>query len=639
MKFHAKSLIAILLTLSMSLSISAVSEIETTENAETQVGLCEDFEAASQTELDEITADSEDYDVFVLLRFDYPDLDLQSLEGFSKEERRDTVRDYYKTKNEQIAAELGLENISVSHSAPYAEIVYDSLDDYKDNRTDLVTAVKNDDVSYIGADIISIDNENANESTSSTAGNYPLSFALTDIGNENNSYNGNGIKVGTLDDSIPVTSTNLPQGTIAATYGKKQNDDENHPEFVASIIGGNTGIAKGVKFYCASFTSGIYQSSEFSFTNCLNWLLNTKYVDIINMSSHYIFLDEFYSSDGKPPYQFLDNNFNGTVYTNFCAYIDYVTLYNSCLLVKASGNRGNRSTHKWEITTPGMAVNVLTVGATNIDWEVANFSSYKEDDKLIGKPEVVAPGENIVVPNIGTNSGTSFAAPMVTGIAVKLMHEFPELKTDTGLLKAVLMAGCDKLSSNDPIFSDKSGFGMINYKDSRAIMTNKQYATKAIIGDGRKTTVLYESAFSVPPGKTAAVRFSRAIEGQNCTPDSTVTSANMVKYRVNITHTTSSGTVTDASFVWDGTVGYYDIKNNTSSDITYKIKITPEDRMYDAMEYIYITHENASHKHYYYQFVSVDSHRHSCTCICGNTIYEAHTNVSSGTCSKCGIIN
>lgn len=589
MKFHAKSLIAILLTLSMSLSISAISEIETTKNAENQVGLCEDFESASQTELDEITADSEDYDVFVLLRFDYPDLDLQSLQGLSKEERRDTVKDYYKTKNEQIAAELGLENISVSYSAPYAEIVYDSLDDYKDSRTDLVTAVKNDDVSYIGADIISVDNENVNESTSSSVGEYPLSWALTDIGNVNNSYNGNGIKVGILEDSIPATSTNLPQGTIAATYGTKKASDNKHPEFVASIIGGNTGIAKSAKFYCASFVSAANKQSTFTLTNCLNWLLNTKYVDIINMSAEYLFLSEYNINPNNPnEYVSNDSNLNGTVYTNFCAYIDYVTIYNSCLLVKASGNRGTRTTHKWEITKPGMAVNVITVGATNINWEVANFSSYIENDKLIGKPEVVAPGENIVVPNIGTKSGTSFSAPMVTGIAVKLMHEFPELKTDTGLLKAVLMAGCDKLSSTDPIFSDKSGFGMINYKDSRAIMTNKQYATKAIIGDGRKTTVLYESAFSVTPGKTAAVRFSRAIEGQNCTPDSTVTSANMVKYRVNITHTTSSGTVTDASFVWDGTVGYYDIKNNTSSDITYKIKITPEDRMYDAMEYIYI---------------------------------------------------
>ena len=638
MKFHAKSLIAILLTLSMSLSISAISEIETTENAETQVGLCEDFEAASQTELDEITADSEDYDVFVLLRFDYPDLDLQSLEGLSKEERRDTVRDYYKTKNEQIAAELGLENVSVSYSAPYAEIVYDSLDDYKDSRTDLVTAAKTDDVSYIGADIISVDNEEVNESTSSSADDYPLSFAFLDIKNTNNSYNGSGIKVGILESTRPKNMTNIPTNIIGGYYGETITN--NHTSAVASIIGGTTGIASEAILYFACYDSNEPNStSEYTFTKCLNWLLTTKQVDIINMSARYCFSSEYvkdpnFKFNGK--YNESLKQLNSTVYINFCAYIDYVTIYNSCLLIKSAGNRGDSDR---EITKPGMAVNVLTVGATNSDWEVADLSSYIENDKLIGKPEVVAPGEKIVVPNIGTASGTSFAAPMVTGIAVKLMHEFPKLKTDAGLLKAVLMAGCDKLSSTDPIFSDKSGFGMINYKDSRAIMTNKQYATKAIIGDGRKTTVLYESAFSVTPGKTAAVRFSRAIEGQNCTPDSTVTSAIMVKYRVNITHTTSSGTVTDASFVWDGTVGYYDIKNNTSSDITYKIKITPEDRMYDAMEYIYITHENASHKHYYYQFVSVDSHRHSCTCICGNTIYEAHTNVSSGTCSKCGIIN
>lgn len=638
MKFQTKLLTSAFLLLAMTLNISAVSTVEIPEADNGSIELCEDFESTPKEELNEITADNKNYDVFVLLRFDYPDLDLQSLNGLSKEERRDTVRDYYKTKNEQIAEELGLENISVSYSAPYAEIVYDSLDDYKDNRTDLVTAVKTDDVSYIGADIISVDNENINESTSSSVGDYPLPWAFTDIENTNNTYNGTGIKVGMLEGSIPATSTNLPQGTIAATYGKKQSDDKKHPEFVASIIGGNTGIAKGVKFYCASFVSVINNPSTYSFTNCLNWLLNTKYVDIINMSSHYVFLDEFYSYNGEPPYQFLDNNFNGTVYTNFCAYVDYTTIYNSCLLVKSSGNRGNSSEHKWEITKPGMAVNVLTVGATNIDWEVSSFSSYIETDKLIGKPEVVAPGENIVVPNIGTKSGTSFATPMVTGIAAKLMHEFPELKTDAGLLKAVIMAGCDKLSSSDPIFSDKSGFGIINYSNSREIMTNKKYATKDIIGSASTTTVLYESAFSVKPGATAFARFSRAIAGKNCTPDSTITSANMVKYRVKITHSTASGTITDASFVWDGSVGYYNIKNNTSSSITYKITITPESRMRDAMELIYITHANAAHEHHYYQFASVDPYRHSCACICGHIIYETHTSVSGGICSKCGII-
>lgn len=56
-----------------------------------------------------------------------------------------------------------------------------------------------------------------------------------------------------------------------------------------------------------------------------------------------------------------------------------------------------------------MAVNVLTVGATDANGEVWASSSYISDDENIPKPEVVAPGVNIVVPNLGTNSGTSFA--------------------------------------------------------------------------------------------------------------------------------------------------------------------------------------------------------------------------------------
>lgn len=55
------------------------------------------------------------------------------------------------------------------------------------------------------------------------------------------------------------------------------------------------------------------------------------------------------------------------------------------LLVKSSGNSGGN------LTKPGMAINVLAVGAINANGKVWEYSSYISEDDNITKPEVVAP--------------------------------------------------------------------------------------------------------------------------------------------------------------------------------------------------------------------------------------------------------
>ncbi len=112
---------------------------------------------------------------------------------------------------------------------------------------------------------------------------------------------------------------------------------------------------------------------------------------------------------------------------------------------------------------------VITVGATDdrdtlttSDDQVATFSAYGTTEDGFTKPDLVAPGRNIVglLPmtdelnmgkehrgnHVGTTyfrmSGTSVSAPMVSGAVALLLQDEPELNPDQ--VKYRLMATADK---------------------------------------------------------------------------------------------------------------------------------------------------------------------------------------------------
>lgn len=82
-------------------------------------------------------------------------------------------------------------------------------------------------------------------------------------------------------------------------------------------------------------------------------------------------------------------------------------------VVVASGNNGPK---KCTVTTPGISKKVITVGALG----EGNFSGKGPTESCVIKPEILAPGTNILslrnaFTGLSKRNGTSMATPMVTG--------------------------------------------------------------------------------------------------------------------------------------------------------------------------------------------------------------------------------
>jgi uncharacterized repeat protein (TIGR01451 family) len=127
--------------------------------------------------------------------------------------------------------------------------------------------------------------------------------------------------------------------------------------------------------------------------------------------------------------------------------------------VFAAGNEGPQSA---SLRRPAGYPEALAVGATDDKDQVAYFSSRGPSPWSETKPEVVAPGTQIrsSLPGgtYGTHSGTSMAAPHVSGLAAILLQADPSLTVDEieGLLTTTAVALGDRIPNDD------TGWGRID---------------------------------------------------------------------------------------------------------------------------------------------------------------------------------
>ncbi|RPH95689.1 hypothetical protein EHM69_03540 [candidate division KSB1 bacterium] len=140
-------------------------------------------------------------------------------------------------------------------------------------------------------------------------------------------------------------------------------------------------------------------------------------------------------------------------------------------VVFAAGNERGYETCGTTYSTlgvPGAAKNIITVGATEDNDAMTDFSSWGPTDDGRIKPEVCAPGSGIysTIPGnyYGGMSGTSMATPITSGCIALMLEQFslsyPALTPLPSTIKALLINTAVDLGNTGPDYV--FGFGRIN---------------------------------------------------------------------------------------------------------------------------------------------------------------------------------
>lgn len=303
---------------------------------------------------------------------------------------------------------------------------------------------------------------------------------------------GEGVTVGQIEKYLPNTqiaelsNTTIYQDRNAYPYA------DNHASLVAAIIAGSTGMAPKANL-CS--TAG---ESVNAFFNNVEWLLKSA-VNVINMSAG-----------------FDQNDFPGNSYNSMSRWVDHIVYQHNISWVNSAGNDGVNAF----VACPANAYNVITVGGIN-----DNGTTYASDDtfytatscttgqSMPSKPDVLAPAVGLSLSNGYTGSGTSFAAPYVTGMIVQMIQFYPLLMIYPDTVKAAVIASCDRKVSGESVgeITNKEGAGVVDaFKAYISVGNIKNEQTIYKTSDKKIT---FDFIPKVGGTKTVAISWLKHVEG------------------------------------------------------------------------------------------------------------------------------
>jgi len=446
-------------------------------------------------------------------------------------------------------------------------------------------------------------------------------------------YLGRNINVGIAESGAVLNVNNFSNDYYGRNIVIKSDETMNyyHADAVAMVAVGNNGIARGSNIYSAYGNPRSNYFVDWFISNNVN-LINTSYGD--------------------------KNILTGGTYTSVAREIDQIIKYTFISFIGSSGNYEENKYESYNVTSPKTAYNYITVGATsanNPNSQKASYSCYREESSYGGsKPNLMAPGT--LTTNAVSGSGTSFAAPQVTGCLALLMEEYPYLIGYPELCLSIVTSSASPMSTiynansgenvyNSSGLHNQIGAGLLNYEKMREAASR----CLDIYRPANSSTGMLSDYIEFNANSSQRIRASLAWLA-NGTTTNNITNYDLYLYKKNgndyslvkyINGATNNVEFLDYNVQYSGTYRLAIIQKNSNSASDYL-----------GLSYVLIDDsvggsvsggiETNYHEHTYSSYVSISNTHHRGTCSCGETKDDVHVfSISSqpgvlGRCLVCG---
>ncbi len=278
-------------------------------------------------------------------------------------------------------------------------------------------------------------------------------------------HRGDGIWVAVMDggftnvdtlsffDSVALKSRLFPGWDFVERDGAVYEGAQ-HGTSVLSVMAGNlpgyfVGGAPDATYFLLKTedTAGEYPVEE------ANWIAGAEWADSIGVDLINASLGYTHFNDTSLNHNYLRLDGRTAIASRGAA----IAATKGMIVCNSAGNEGNDAWHY--IGVPADAPGLIAVGAVDFDGLRASFSSFGPTPDGRVKPDLVAPGEQVVTAGglgtqLGLSSGTSLASPMLVGGLAALWSAHPE-KTAAEILDAVF-AAADQAEKPD----NERGYGL-----------------------------------------------------------------------------------------------------------------------------------------------------------------------------------
>jgi len=278
-------------------------------------------------------------------------------------------------------------------------------------------------------------------------------------------HRGDGIWVAVMDggftnvDTLPFFDSVALKGRLFPGWDFVERDGAvyegaQHGTSVLSVMAGNlpgyfVGGAPDATYFLLKTedTGGEYPVEE------ANWVAGAEWADSIGVDLINASLGYTHFNDTSLNHNYLKLNGQTAIASRGAA----IAATKGMIVCNSAGNEGNDAWHF--IGVPADAPGLIAVGAVDFDGLRAAFSSFGPTPDGRIKPDLVAPGEQVVTAGglgtqLGVSSGTSLASPMLVGGLAALWGTHPE-KTAAEILDAVF-AAADQSEKPD----NERGYGL-----------------------------------------------------------------------------------------------------------------------------------------------------------------------------------